>query len=98
MNDNPIHTFFQVLGGNIPDQLSLGGLRWFEVALYCVLLIGSLAVACTNWRLESTQRTGTHLSIYAMRLVSAGMRYFGTLWTLPLPKDGAVARAISVAT
>jgi hypothetical protein len=30
MRDNPIHTFFQVLGGNIPDQLSLGGYRWFE--------------------------------------------------------------------
>jgi hypothetical protein len=85
MHDNPIHTFFQVLGGNIPDQLSLGGFRWFEVAFYWVLLIGSLAIAYTNWRLDSTQRTGTHLSIYAMRLVSAGMWYLGTLWKLPLP-------------
>jgi hypothetical protein len=72
VRDNPIHTFFQVLGGNIPDQLSLGGYRWFEVALYWVLLVGSLAVAYTNWRMDATQRTGTHLSIYAMRLVSAG--------------------------
>ena len=85
MNDNPIHTFFQVLGGNIPDQLALGGYRWFEVALYWVLLLGSLAIACTNWRLDATQRTGTHLSIYAMRLLSAGMWYLGTLWKLPLP-------------
>jgi hypothetical protein len=85
MRDNPIHAFFQVLGGNIPDQLSLGGYRWFEVALYWVLLIGSLAVAYTNWRMDATQRTGTHLSIYAMRLVSAGMWYLGTLWKLPLP-------------
>jgi len=85
MRDNPIHTFFQVLGGNIPDQLSLGGFRWFEVMLYWVLLIGSLAVAYTNWRLDSTQRTGTHVSIYAMRLVGAGMWYLGTLWKLPLP-------------
>ena len=85
MRDNPIHTFFQVLGGNIPDQLNLGGFRWFEVVLYWVLLIGSLTIAYTNWRLDSTQRTGTHLSIYAMRLVSAGMWYLGTLWKLPLP-------------
>jgi hypothetical protein len=85
MPDNPIHTFVQVLGGNLPDQLSLGGYRWFEVALYWVLLIGSLAVAYTNWRLDTTQRTGTHISIYAMRLVSAGMWYLGTLWKLPLP-------------
>jgi uncharacterized membrane protein YphA (DoxX/SURF4 family) len=53
--------------------------------LYWVLLIGSLAIGYTNWRLDSTQRTGTHLSIYAMRLVSAGMWYLGTLWKLPLP-------------
>ena len=53
MHDNPIHTFFQVLGGSIPDQLNLGGYRWFEVALYWVLLIGSLAIAYTNWRLDA---------------------------------------------
>ena len=38
MHDNPIHTFFQILVGNLPDQLNLGGYRWFEVALYWVLL------------------------------------------------------------
>lgn len=85
MRDNPIHTFFQVLSGNIPDQLHLGGYRWFELAFYWVLLIASLAIAYTNWRVDATQRTGTHLSIYAMRLVSAGMWYLGTLWKLPLP-------------
>jgi hypothetical protein len=89
MHDNPIHTFFQILGGNLPDQLSLGGFRWLEVVLYWVLLIGSLAIAYTNWRLDSTQRTGTHLSIDNMpaeRLIP-GLQY-----------NGAVARAISVAT
>jgi hypothetical protein len=85
MRDNPIHTFFLVLGGNIPDQLALGGFRWFEVALYWVLLIGSLAIAVTNWRVDPTQRTGGHIATYAMRLVSAGMWYLGTLWKLPLP-------------
>ena len=88
MPDNPIHTFFQVLGGNLPDQLSLGEFRWFEVALYWVLLIGSLAIAYTNWRMDATQHTGTHVSIYAMRLVSAGMWYLGSLWKLPLPVSG----------
>jgi hypothetical protein len=63
MPDNPIHTFFQILGGNLPDQISAGGYRWFEVALYRVLLIGSLAVAFANWRMDATQRTGTHVSI-----------------------------------
>ena len=73
MHDNPIHAFFQASEGNIPDQLALSGHRWLEVSLYWVLLIGSLVIACANWRLDATQRTGTHLSIYAMRLVSAGM-------------------------
>jgi uncharacterized membrane protein YphA (DoxX/SURF4 family) len=87
MRDNPIHTFIQVLTGNLPDQLSSGEFRWFMVALYWVLLIGSLATAYTNWRMDAAQRTGTHVSIYAMRLVSAGMWYLGSLWKLPV-SDG----------
>jgi hypothetical protein len=112
MHDNPIHTFFQVLGNNIPGQLSPGGFRWFEVVLYWVLLIGSLAIAHTNWRLDSTQRTGTHLSIYAMRLVICAHGMFAVVQAgrslgidtllakrvIPgLPYDGTVARAISYA-
>ena len=53
-----------------------------------MLLIGSLAIAYTNWRMDATQRTGTHVSIYAMRLVSAGLWYLGSLWKLPLPVSG----------
>ena len=60
MPDNPIHTFFQVLGGNLPDQLSLGEFRWFEVALYWVLLIGSLAIAYTNWRMDAVKYSSFH--------------------------------------
>jgi hypothetical protein len=85
MHGNPIHTVFQVLGCNLPDQISSGGFRWFEVALYLVLLIGSLAIAYPNWRLDATRRNGARLSIYALRLASAGMWYPGTLWKLPLP-------------
>lgn len=88
LRDNPIHTFFFVLSGKVSDQLVLGEYRWFPVALYWVLLIGSVAIAYANWRMDATQRTGTHISIYAMRLVSAGMWYLGTLWKLPLPVSG----------
>ncbi len=66
MRDNPIHTFLQVLGGNIPDQLSLSGYRWFEVALYRVLLIGSLAIAYT---------TGGWMRPNAQARMSASMPY-----------------------
>ncbi|WP_284944285.1 TQO small subunit DoxD [Acidisoma cladoniae] len=85
MLDNPIHTFVLFLVGGIPDQLSLGALRWFTVVLYWMFLIGSLAVFFANWRLDSMQRTVTHISIYAMRVVIAGMWYLGTLWKLPFP-------------
>jgi hypothetical protein len=81
MHDNP-HPLPDS-GGQPPGPNH--GFRWFEVALYWVLPIGSLTIAYTNWRLDSTQRTGTPLSIYAMRLVSAGMWNLGTLWKLPLP-------------
>ncbi len=83
MRDNPSHTFFQVLGGNIPDQLSLGGFRWLEVALFGVLLLGGLTIASTNWRLASTHRTVAHPSMCAMRLIPG------------VPFDGAVGRAIA---
>jgi uncharacterized membrane protein YphA (DoxX/SURF4 family) len=86
--DNPIHTFLQFMTGQIPDQVSLGGLRWFTVALYWLLLIGSIAVMVYNWQRDPEQRTAHHLSVYAMRVVTAGMWYLGTLWKLPLPVSG----------
>jgi hypothetical protein len=85
MPDNPICTFFQFLVGDIPDQLGLGELRWFTVALYWAFLIGMVAVAYTNWRMDATQRTAAHVSVFSMRILSAGMWYLGTLWKLPLP-------------
>ena len=66
MRDNPIHTFFEVLGGNIPDQLALGGYRWFEVAVYWVLLLGSLAVAQADRSLRGLGvevRTGAKVTL-----------------------------------
>src|ERR1700761_9031534 len=85
MVDNPIRTFFQFMTGGIPDQLHLGDLRWFTVVLYWAILIGSVYVFCINWRRDPSQRTAHHVSIYGMRVVSAGMWYLGTLWKLPLP-------------
>ena len=86
--DNPLHTFFQFMTGSIPDQLSLGGGRWFTVILYWLLLIGSMSVAGVNWQLDQRQHTVQHLGIYSMRLLIAGMWYLGTLWKLPLPVSG----------
>lgn len=89
MRDNPIHFFFQFMTGQIPDQMALGPFRWFTVALYWALLAAAFAIAVLNWRRDPLQRTGHHVSIFAVRLVAAGMWYLGTLWKLPLPvSDG----------
>jgi hypothetical protein len=85
MQDNPIHTFFQFLVGDIPDQLSLGNLRWFTVALYWLILVPSIALALYNWYRDPSQRTINHLCVFAMRMVAAGMWYLGTLWKIPFP-------------
>src|SRR5277367_2622850 len=82
MPDNPIHTSFQLPGETSQTSLSLGGYRWFEVVLHWALLIGSVTVAFANWRLDDTQRTGTHISIYAMqRFCAFGSRGMRRLWS-----------------
>jgi hypothetical protein len=69
----------------IPDQISLGSLRWFTVVLYWALLLATVAVVAVNWRRDASQRTANPVGIFGMRLVAAGMWYLGTLWKLPLP-------------
>ena len=89
MRDDPIHTFFQFMAGQIPDQVSLGDLRWFTVVLYWLIFVGGLAVAALNWRRDPQQRTLAHICIFLLRFSLAGMWYLGTLWKLPLPvSDG----------
>jgi hypothetical protein len=85
MRDNPIHSFFQVMTGQIHDQLALGSLRWFMVALCWALFWGGIAIAIRCWIKFPEQRTPHHLMVFAMRFLSAGMWYLGTLWKLPWP-------------
>jgi hypothetical protein len=85
MRDNPIHFFLQFLGGQIPDQVSLGNLRWFAVAFYWLVLIASFWIAASNWRRDPAQRSLHHLAVFALRMIAAGMWWLGTLWKLPLP-------------
>jgi len=85
MRDNFFHTFVLFMTGQIPDQLSLGTLRWYTVVLYWLLFIGGITVAVINWRRDPKQRTGHHLGVFLMRFTMAGMWYLGTLWKLPWP-------------
>jgi len=85
MRDNPLHSFFQVMTGQIHDQLVLGSLRWFTVVLAWVLFCGGIAVAFYVWARYPEQRTPRHAAMFTMRFISAGMWYLGTLWKLPWP-------------
>jgi hypothetical protein len=85
MRDNPIHSFYQVMTGQIHDQLALGSYRWLTVILCWVLFFGGLLIAWYNWSKDPEQRSLHHLSVFLMRFVSAGMWYLGTLWKLPWP-------------
>lgn len=62
MRDNPIHSFYQVMTGQIHDQLALGSSRWFTVAmgfavrftgtraaLFILTLLGGLYNDPTKW-------------------------------------------------
>jgi hypothetical protein len=85
MRDNPIHSLFQVMTGQIHDQLALGEYRWLTVILAWFLFFGGLATAVHVWRRFPEQRTGHNLGVFLLRFVSAGMWYLGTLWKLPWP-------------
>jgi hypothetical protein len=85
MRDNPIHSLFQVLTGQIHDQLALGGYAWLTVVLAWVLFFGGLAIAAYSFAKFPEQRTVRNVSVFAMRFISAGMWYLGTLWKLPWP-------------
>lgn len=89
MCDNPIHFFLQSLVGEIGDQAVLHFIKWPIVALWWLMIGGGIAIAVHVWRTDPAQRTATHLTIFATRMVAAGMWYLGTLWKLPWPvSDG----------
>ncbi len=89
MRDDPIHTFFQFMTGQIPDQMGLGNLRWFTVLLYWAIFLGGIAVAVVNLQRDPEQRTAHHFGVFVLRFSMAGMWFLGTLWKLPFPvSDG----------
>jgi hypothetical protein len=86
MRDTSIHNLFQVLTGQIHDQLALGAsLRAVMVLLAWVLFFGGLGIAAYCWASDREQRSAHHLATFAMRFLSAGMWYLGTLWKMPWP-------------
>jgi len=85
MRDNSLHSLYQVMTGQIHDQLALGSFRWFMVAMAWIMFFGGLAIAWYNWSKTPEQRSARHFFIFLMRFLSAGMWYLGTLWKMPWP-------------
>jgi hypothetical protein len=82
---NPISDFWDFLIGNTGDQNDLGAWKYVFVALFWALLIASVAIAVRNWREDPSERTGTHLGTWFVRVLVGGMWFQGMLWKLPLP-------------
>jgi hypothetical protein len=85
MRDNPFHSLYQVMTGQIHDQLALGSYGWLTVALAWALFWAGIAIAALVLVIDPSQRTVKHISVFAMRFIAAGMWYLGTLWKLPWP-------------
>jgi uncharacterized membrane protein YphA (DoxX/SURF4 family) len=90
MPKNPITDLWQFLIAATPDHLELGSWRYLLGVLFAALLIGSVAVAWWNWSRDPEQRTGRHLSTWAMRTLIGCMWFEGMLWKLPLPASSGL--------
>jgi uncharacterized membrane protein YphA (DoxX/SURF4 family) len=86
---NPFSDFWDFLIGNTDDHNVLGHWKYLFIALFLALLAASIIVAVTNWREDPSQRTGSHLGTWFVRVLVGGMWFQGMLWKLPLPvSDG----------
>jgi uncharacterized membrane protein YphA (DoxX/SURF4 family) len=86
---NPFSDFWDFLIGHTDDHNVLGPWKYLFVALFLALLAASIVTAVTNWREDPSQRTGSHLGTWFVRVLVGGMWFQGMLWKLPLPiSDG----------
>jgi uncharacterized membrane protein YphA (DoxX/SURF4 family) len=87
---NPFTDAWQFLIGATDDQIALGAWRYFFVALFPALIVGSIYIAVRNWREDPEQRTVTHLGTWVTRVLIGCMWFQGMLWKLPLPASGGL--------
>lgn len=90
MPKNPISDILEFLTAATSDYLDLGAWRYLVLALFWVLLIGSIAIAIRNWREDPEQRTGRHFGIWSVRILIGSMWFEGMLWKLPLPASAGL--------
>jgi hypothetical protein len=84
---NPFYDTWLFLIGSTPDHEG-SGIGWLLTLLFLALLVASAFIAYRNWQADPEQRTGTHLAIWAMRVLIGSMWFQGAIWKLPLPVSG----------
>src|SRR5262249_38701302 len=81
----PLSDFWDFVIGNTADHNALGAWKYLFVALFLALIIASIVIAIKNWQEDPSQRTGSHLGTWFVRVLVGGMWFQGMLWKLPLP-------------
>ena len=87
---NPFTDAWLFLIGQTPDHEALGLWKYLFVALFMALLAASIAIAVQNWREDPSQRTGTHVATWVMRVLVGCMWFQGMLWKLPFSADNGL--------
>jgi uncharacterized membrane protein YphA (DoxX/SURF4 family) len=87
---NPFFDFRDFLIGNTDDHNALGSWKYLLVAMFLALIVTSVVVAVKNWQEDPSQRTGSHLATWFVRVLVGGMWFQGMLWKLPLPVSGGL--------
>lgn len=84
MRTDPFTDSWLFFLGQQGDETALGPWRWLIVALFVLLLLGSLFVAALEWAEDPRQRTGRDLGLWITRVIIGCMWFPNTLWKLPL--------------
>jgi hypothetical protein len=87
---NPFSDFSDFLIGNTDDHNALGSWKYLLVTMFLALIVTSVVIAVRNWQEDPSQRTGSHLATWFIRVVVGGMWFQGMLWKLPLPVSGGL--------
>jgi hypothetical protein len=91
MPQNPFTDIWRFLTGATNDYLALGAWRYLLVVLFLLLIAASVLIAVRNWREDPSQRSGTHLGTWFVRVLVGCMWFEAMLWKLPLPVGAGLA-------